>query len=636
MNQCVADAHIPQMFAQAQKDMEQNNFIPALFVFSKLQKMRLKIRNLHLFCAWCHIQLRQWGFVVGALQNELKNFPDNATAIDLSQQINATMDIRTNKLQPQIALAYFCVSLVEQCNLNCWGCLNYSPLAHSEYLDIAIFERDFRRLSELSGGNVIRIGLLGGEPLLHPNIIEFLPIARKYFPHSVIEIVTNGLLLTQQSSEFWQACKEYNIDIEITKYPINLDHNKIAVRAAEFGANWGFYGDAGDQPKRLDHGPVDLNGSQNEGENFLNCFQAQSCCVLQHGKMYTCSTPASIRHFNNHFGLNIPVTAADSVDIHQANNIEEVLTFLAKPIPMCKFCNIKKRSYGCRPWGTSTKNINEWTTPEQASAHIEQQNRDQRFENDAYKVFMVAQNQYYNNTECYTASNIPQTQKVKRVSFQLSNMCNYTHLHKKCPVAHYTEKKVLSSEIIYKVIDELVLWNFSGIIGFHRYNEPLMDPRLFMFMQLVNMKLPNAQIHILTNGSYLTQEILDSLAMINNCCVNISSYSHNEHKRLIKLTTSMPYCVFPSFFDDRENIYDCPLKNIKSPCYAPLRETIITCEGKVGLCCLDWQDRFTFGNLNTQTLSQIINSQKLIDFHKKLVNAERCASSICQRCDLLR
>ncbi|MDR2096978.1 MAG: 4Fe-4S cluster-binding domain-containing protein, partial [Spirochaetaceae bacterium] len=66
----------------------------------------------------------------------------------------------------------FQVLLCEHCNLNCKGCGACSPLAGESYLDPASYEKDCERLSALSGGIVEYIDLLGGEPLLHPEIIK--------------------------------------------------------------------------------------------------------------------------------------------------------------------------------------------------------------------------------------------------------------------------------------------------------------------------------------------------------------------------------------------------------------------------------------------------------------------------------
>ena len=78
-------------------------------------------------------------------------------------------------------LLCFEVHITEHCNLNCKGCYHFSPLAKEEYLDINEFERDLRRIYELCGDNVERITLLGGEPLLHPDINRFIEVTRKIY-----------------------------------------------------------------------------------------------------------------------------------------------------------------------------------------------------------------------------------------------------------------------------------------------------------------------------------------------------------------------------------------------------------------------------------------------------------------------
>jgi len=60
---------------------------------------------------------------------------------------------------------------------------------------------------------------MGGEPLLHPNICEFLYIARKNFPKTDIRLVTNGLLLKKMPEHFWVALRLTNVKVDMSKYP---------------------------------------------------------------------------------------------------------------------------------------------------------------------------------------------------------------------------------------------------------------------------------------------------------------------------------------------------------------------------------------------------------------------------------
>jgi MoaA/NifB/PqqE/SkfB family radical SAM enzyme len=68
--------------------------------------------------------------------------------------------------------------------------------------------------------------IMGGEPLLHPSIIEIIKIARQNFKGE-INICTNGILVDKQSTEFFKACRDNEVSIAITKYPINLNWQRL-------------------------------------------------------------------------------------------------------------------------------------------------------------------------------------------------------------------------------------------------------------------------------------------------------------------------------------------------------------------------------------------------------------------------
>lgn len=106
------------------------------------------------------------------------------------------------KFVPRTTL-FFDVIAAEHCNLNCKGCGSMSPLAEEKFLDLNVYENDLRRLSELSGGVMHHINILGGEPLLHTEIKKIIKITRKYFNYGNIYLVTNGILLPKMDDEFW-------------------------------------------------------------------------------------------------------------------------------------------------------------------------------------------------------------------------------------------------------------------------------------------------------------------------------------------------------------------------------------------------------------------------------------------------
>jgi len=126
-------------------------------------------------------------------------------------------------------LAYLEMHLTTHCNLRCKGCSQFSPIADISFAKVSDHERDMKQLSILFS-NIETIRLIGGEPLLHPEIEQFLNITRKYFVNSNICIATNGSLLQNMSESFWEACRINNIKINWTVYPPFFDKKNEILR----------------------------------------------------------------------------------------------------------------------------------------------------------------------------------------------------------------------------------------------------------------------------------------------------------------------------------------------------------------------------------------------------------------------
>jgi sulfatase maturation enzyme AslB (radical SAM superfamily) len=263
--------------------------------------------------------------------------------------------------------------VVDKCNLNCAGCLHFSQLCNkTEYLDIHYFEKDIKRLSELTGGIVSDIRILGGEPLLHPEINKFLEITRKYFPsipasddYGRIELVTNGILLPNQTDQFWQVCSENNIIISISDYPIQIKKEFIKEKAnihgnrVKYTEEWNpikMTGSANQWAKI----PMDIEGRQNYKCSFGKCFLAGSCFQLVSGRIYKCARIAFIKHFNEKFNFQLETLEDDYIDIYKVNNVDEILNELTEPAKFCRYCKAEKITWN-NIWKSSTKSIEEYT-----------------------------------------------------------------------------------------------------------------------------------------------------------------------------------------------------------------------------------------------------------------------------------
>jgi MoaA/NifB/PqqE/SkfB family radical SAM enzyme len=253
----------------------------------------------------------------------------------------------------------FEVHVTDHCNLNCAGCGHFSPLVKEGFLNPAGFEKDCLRLSALTQGRVGSFSLMGGEPLLHPDIIDIITLTRKYFAKGNVRIITNGIALANQSDTFWLACKKNNINIVITRYPITLPFEKIERLAVPFNVTWNYFGGAEAPEKSFVKIPLEPSGKQSGGDNYKACPLANRGLHLREGKIYNCATSAYIDFFNAYFNWNIPVTESDYRDIYKIKGAREIFDFLRQPVPFCRYCGVE-HTVTAIPWTVSKKEISEW------------------------------------------------------------------------------------------------------------------------------------------------------------------------------------------------------------------------------------------------------------------------------------
>jgi MoaA/NifB/PqqE/SkfB family radical SAM enzyme len=268
------------------------------------------------------------------------------------------------KVSPRKPEEYFFeVNIADHCNLNCKMCDHFSPLVKKpHFLDIAEFERDIKRLSLLSGGRLGAISLVGGEPLLNPGIVDYLKIGRQHFNDTPIWVWTNGLLLlSPRMDKFWAACNKIHCSIKLTRYPIKLDIEAIRQKATKCDVDLEIFPKTEDLNYIREKNMIKykLNKNSLQWQNgFVDCYQMNVCNVLKDGKIFICPMSAHIDYFNNYFDEHFEVSEDDFIDIHKLNSFEEIASFSSRPVPFCKYCDIKGREL--YPWGQSCKSTDEY------------------------------------------------------------------------------------------------------------------------------------------------------------------------------------------------------------------------------------------------------------------------------------
>lgn len=230
---------------------------------------------------------------------------------------------------------------------------------------------------------------------------------------------------------------------------------------------------------------------------------------------------------------------------------------------------------------------------------------------------------------------------TERVSIELSNLCNYASIHKKCP-ANLKSKNptIIPGRFVYEIVDTMCKYGFKhsvdrgrvskGRIAFHNYNEPLIDPRLFMFISYIYNKLPETNTTVWSNGYYLTQSLLDELAEVGLSQVNVSAYSDEEYSRISKYKSSVIFNVYRVKNLD-ERLYWDKIRIFNAPCYAPLRVIEVSSDGRIFICCHDWERLHTFGNLNNNTFEEIVGKGDMLKIYNELIRKVR-KLNLCRRC----
>lgn len=260
----------------------------------------------------------------------------------------AGIKLKINTKKNKGYIPYLETHLCDHCNLNCKGCGHCSPLVEKEqFTDLEQFKKDIKVLSKKLIIDQIR--LMGGEPLLHPQINDFIKATRKAFPKSDIRIVTNGILIPQMPESFWASLRNNDITVDMSKYPPcekKFDNYLQIIKGKNVKT-----GSINDAHRFFNQ--VNTKGDSPIEETFRNCL-SKYCVNLWHSKLYTC--PACYTHYYNlYFKKNKPMPVA--FDFYQASG-KDLEAALNKPIEFCRFCNTTKLKYF--DWEQSQKELCEW------------------------------------------------------------------------------------------------------------------------------------------------------------------------------------------------------------------------------------------------------------------------------------
>ena len=214
-----------------------------------------------------------------------------------------------------------------------------SPYATGNFPSLESFSKDVARLSKVLYAH--NFHLLGGEPLLNPDINSFIRIAKDSGIAGRITVITNGLLLNKMDDDFWR-----NVDyVRVYIYPAVSDEVKKSIGLIEARAR------AANTELRLWETSAFRTTITTKpqprdwitGMTFKTCKNVHlyHCNMLHEGKLYKCAVPPFLPEYLSRMGISSYDPADDAFDLHGSHDtlggLKEFL-LSSETMEACRYC----------------------------------------------------------------------------------------------------------------------------------------------------------------------------------------------------------------------------------------------------------------------------------------------------------
>lgn len=249
--------------------------------------------------------------------------------------------------------------------------------------------------------------------------------------------------------------------------------------------------------------------------------------------------------------------------------------------------------------------------------------------------------------------------RFKRVYIEITNICNL-----KCEfcMPHNRELKFMSFEEFKIILNKVK--PYTKYIFLHVKGEPLLHPKVDQFIEHAFDE--GFEINLTTNATllkehlkitkYLRQinislhatneiDIVKTAKQIEDCIINFRVWNFEENKEAInllenefsiKIDTTSNFKIRNNIFVSAQNRFEWPdIKqniNLESGyCHALKDQIAILVDGTVVPCCLDNNGDIPLGNIYSDDLENILNSDKV----NTIINGFKnriCTEELCKKC----
>jgi Iron-sulfur cluster-binding domain len=187
--------------------------------------------------------------------------------------------------------------------------------------------------------------------------------------------------------------------------------------------------------------------------------------------------------------------------------------------------------------------------------------------------------------------------------------------------------------------------NYTGIVDFIFYNEPLLDPSLPDKVSRVKAEVPGCLPRVTTNGDALTEDRLISLVRAGVISFYVTRHVPTSDKwdeRMAYLAQKYPqYVTVTDIMDvqkqmglsNRAGLVSVDKKYTVDACSVPDSALTIDRFGKIPLCCCDYFRTEVQGDIMKQGILEIWRGENFQRIRRDLQQG-KVATKLCTNCIL--
>lgn len=222
------------------------------------------------------------------------------------------------------------------CNISCEWCSHASPVSARKFADPQLVVDDLAGLARWMQVDHVRI--LGGEPLLHPQLVQLLEGTRSSGISGRIRVLTNGLALHTTPPRFWDLVDEVHVSVyPSTARAVERRVNELRESAAAAGTTLIL--------KYFDRFRVAYREPEDDPSLTQRIYQTCQvanlwrCLTVEQGRLYRCPQSTHV-HTAVEYAAFRSGHGIDYLEIDDIGSSDEVLAWMRRQeaLTSCQVC----------------------------------------------------------------------------------------------------------------------------------------------------------------------------------------------------------------------------------------------------------------------------------------------------------